>query len=121
VRHCEFTTGTFVEPITVWDEPHRLAFDVAEQPHALRELSPYRHVHPPHLEGYLESTHGEFVLQELPGNRTRVIGRTWYHFEMYPQQYWTLWSDLIIHRIHERVLNHVRQHAEHHSSQDVNE
>ncbi|HEU4892448.1 MAG TPA: hypothetical protein VFT47_12915, partial [Vicinamibacterales bacterium] len=21
VRHCEFTTGTFVEPITVWDEP----------------------------------------------------------------------------------------------------
>ena len=28
VRHCEFTTGAFVEPITVWDAPHRLAFDV---------------------------------------------------------------------------------------------
>jgi hypothetical protein len=40
---------------------------------------------------------------------------------MYPQQYWTLWSDLMIHRIHERVLNHVKQHAEHHSSLDVNE
>ncbi|HEY2941515.1 MAG TPA: SRPBCC family protein, partial [Vicinamibacteria bacterium] len=26
VRHCEFTTGPFVEPITVWDEPRRLAF-----------------------------------------------------------------------------------------------
>jgi hypothetical protein len=32
VRYCEFTTGAFVEPITVWDEPRRLAFDVTEQP-----------------------------------------------------------------------------------------
>jgi hypothetical protein len=56
VRYCEFTTGTFVEPITTWDEPHRLAFDVADQPAPMFELSPYRHVHPPHLHGVLVST-----------------------------------------------------------------
>jgi uncharacterized membrane protein YhaH (DUF805 family) len=27
-RHCNFTTGSFVEPITAWDPPRRLAFDV---------------------------------------------------------------------------------------------
>jgi hypothetical protein len=27
VRRFEFSSGTFVEPITVWDEPRRLAFD----------------------------------------------------------------------------------------------
>ena len=41
VRHCIFTTGAFVEPITVWDEPNTLAFDVTEQPPPMKELSPY--------------------------------------------------------------------------------
>jgi hypothetical protein len=111
-RYCEFTTGAFVEPITAWTPPHRLAFDVTEQPAPMFELSPYRHVHPPHLDGYLRSRRGEFRLVPLPGERTRLEGRTWYEIDMYPQWYWTLWSDLLIHRIHERVLLHVKQLAE---------
>lgn len=35
-----------------------------------------------------------------------------YQFDMFPQGYWTLWSDLIIGRIHERVLRHVKELAE---------
>jgi len=27
-RHCVFSTGAFVEPIEVWDEPRRLKFSV---------------------------------------------------------------------------------------------
>ena len=111
-RHCIFTTGTFVEPITVWDAPRRLAFDVAEQPAPMFEMSPYEHVHPPHLEGALRSTRGVFLLEELPDGQTLLIGNTWYEFDMYPHAYWTLWSDLMIHRIHTRVLEHVRRHAE---------
>ena len=76
------------------------------------ELTPYRHVHPPHLDGALRSNRGEFLLIPLPGGRTRLEGRTWYEFEMFPQGYWTLWSDLVIHRIHERVLLHVKRLSE---------
>ncbi|MCA9201724.1 MAG: SRPBCC family protein, partial [Planctomycetales bacterium] len=112
VRYCEFTTGAFVEPITVWEPGRRLAFDVTEQPAPMFELSPYRHVHPPHLHGYLRSNHGEFRLIALDGNRTRLEGRTWYEFDMFPQSYWTLWSDLLIHRIHVRVLEHVKSLSE---------
>lgn len=113
VRHCEFTTGTFVEPITVWDEPRRLAFDVTSQPDPMTELSPWRHVHPPHLEEQsLKSRRGEFRLINLGDGRTRLEGRTWYTFDMHPEGYWTLWSDLSIHKIHHRVLEHVRQLAE---------
>jgi len=107
-RFCEFTTGTFVEPITAWERPTRLAFDVTEQPPALIELSPYRHMHPPHFSGHLTSKRGEFRLIELPGGRTRLEGRTWYTFAMYPERYWTLWSDSLIHRIHGRVLDHIK-------------
>jgi hypothetical protein len=111
-RYCEFTTGRFVEPIRVWDPPSRLAFDVAEGPDPMFELSPYRHLHPPHLEGGFQSTRGEFRLVELPGGRTRLTGRTWYRLDIHPHAYWTVWTDWIIHRIHSRVLRHIQSLAE---------
>lgn len=112
VRYCEFTTGPFVEPITVWDAPHRLAFDVVEQPVAMEEWSFYAHVHPPHLDESFRSVRGEFRLVPLAGGRTRLEGRTWYELDIGPVAYWQLWSDAILHRIHRRVLNHVRDEAE---------
>lgn len=112
VRYCEFSTGTFVEPITHWEPARRLAFDVTDQPAPMFELSPYRHVHPPHLDGYLRSNRGEFLLVDLPGERTRLEGTTWYEFDMFPQWYWTLWSDALIHRIHARVLGHIKELCE---------
>jgi hypothetical protein len=113
IRYCEFTTGNFVEPITAWDPPRRLAFDVTNQPDPMTELSFWRHVHPPHLaEQSLRSRRGEFRLVALGGGRTRLEGRTWYTFDMHPQGYWTLWSDLAIHTIHRRVLDHIKRLAE---------
>ena len=59
-RYCEFSTGSFVEPISVWDEPRHLAFDVTKQPPTMRELSPWGDIHPPHLDFVLRSRRGEF-------------------------------------------------------------
>ena len=112
VRHCEFSTGAFVEPITLWDQPKRLAFDVQSQPPPMHELSPYRHVHPPHLDGYLRCKRGEFRLIDIGNGRTRLEGRTWYQYEIFPPSYWTLWTDMLIHRIHQRVLSHIKKLSE---------
>ena len=112
IRHCIFSTGSFVEPITAWEPNRRLAFDVTEQPSPMTELSPYRHIHPPHLDSTLRSKRGEFRLIALPGGRTRLEGSTWYELEMYPQDYWTLWSDACIKRIHIRVLDHIKNVTE---------
>ena len=111
-RSCEFSTGPFIEPITVWDPPRRLAFDVASQPEPMHETSPYRHVNAPHLANGLRSWRGEFRLAALPGDRTRLEGSTWYTVEMAPQAYWGLFSDRLIHAIHARVLTHVKGLAE---------
>lgn len=112
VRRCEFSTGAFIEPITAWEPGRRLAFDVAAQPPPMHELSPYRHIHPPHLDGYLRCRRGEFRLVPLDGGRTRLEGSTWYEYEIYPQCYWTLWQDALIQRIHRRVLDHIRRESE---------
>lgn len=112
VRHCVFSTGPFVEPVTDWEPGRRLAFSVAAQPDVLRELTLWAGPRPPHLDDYLMCTRGEFVLEALPGGRTHLTGRTYYQLRMGPQAYWGLWSDAFIHRIHLRVLEHVADLAE---------
>jgi len=111
-RHCVFSTGAFVEPIQVWDEPHILKFSVTENPPPMQEWTPYAHVNPPHLHGFLVSNGGQFLLTPLPNGRTRLEGTTWYRHGLWPANYWQLWSDQIIHRIHMRVLTHIREEAE---------
>jgi hypothetical protein len=111
IRYCEFSTGSFVEPIEVWDLPRLLKFSVTHNPPPMREWSPFN-VHPPHLNNFLVSRGGEFRLIELPDGRTRLQGTTWYEHRMWPETYWRWWSDFIIHRIHLRVLRHVKDLSE---------
>jgi uncharacterized membrane protein YhaH (DUF805 family) len=112
IRRCEFSTGAFIEPITIWDEPRRLAFDVVAQPPPLRELSIYSKVYAPHLNGYFRSHRGEFRLIALPTGGTRLEGHTWYSVDVYPQSYWRAISEVVVHDIHRRVLDEVKREAE---------
>jgi uncharacterized membrane protein YhaH (DUF805 family) len=119
-RHCVFSTGAFLEPITVWDEPRLLAFDVAGQPPAMEELSIYRNVHPPHLENYFLAKRGQFQVTALPDGATLLEGTTWYQNRYWPAAYWHLWSDHVIDGIHTRVLLHIKNLAEQDSTQAHN-
>jgi hypothetical protein len=49
-----FSTGAFVEPIEIWDEPRQLKFSVRENPPPMEGVEPYAH-RPPHLHGFLVS------------------------------------------------------------------
>ena len=112
IRYCDFTTGSFVEPITAWEDNRLLAFDITAQAPPMTEWSPYTNVNPPHLDGYFRATHGEFRLDSLPGGRTRLEGRTTYVVDMFPQPYWTLAAGRIVSGVHERVLRHIAALAE---------
>ena len=83
VRHCNFTTGSFVEPITVWDEPQLLKFDVVEQPAPMKELS-FWDIDAPHLQDYFVSKQGQFKLTVLPNGKTLLEGTTWYYHNIKP-------------------------------------
>ena len=111
IRHCEFSTGAFVEPITVWDAPHHLAFDVVDQPPALREMSPYSDIRPPHIDDFFSSVAGEFRLTETEDGRTILEGTTWYQLQIYPHAYWRPISEWLVSRIHLRVLRHIARNS----------
>jgi hypothetical protein len=112
IRYCEFSTGAFVEPIEVWEEARLLRFRVTENPPPMEEWSPYQAVMPRHMHGYLVSKQGQFRLTPLEDGRTLLEGTTWYQHGLWPAQYWRWWSDAIIHRIHLRVLRHIRHLSE---------
>src|SRR5215210_660340 len=112
LRLCVFSTGAFVEPIEVWDEPRLLRFAVTQSPPALQELSPWGDIRQPHTDGAFLGEKGQFELRPLPGGHTLLTGTTWYRHDLAPVFYWRLWSDAIIHRIHLRVLRHVARLAE---------
>jgi Polyketide cyclase / dehydrase and lipid transport len=111
-RACVFSTGVFEERITTWQPARRLTFDVLSSAPPLRELTPYANVHPPHLDGYFRSRRGEFDLVALEGGRTRLEGHSWYELEMAPEGYWQVVADAFVHRVHRRVLEHIRRTAE---------
>jgi hypothetical protein len=112
VRYCIFSTGAFVEPIEVWQSPELLRFGVRQQPQTMRELSPFN-IEPRHLrEEYFRATRGQFRLVPQPDGTTLLEGTTWYTLRYWPAQYWRIWSDTIVHRIHLRVLNHIREDVE---------
>lgn len=111
IRYCNFSTGSFVEPITKWEKPYLLAFNVDEQPASMEELSFY-HLQPNHLHGYFVSKHGQFKLTKLADGNTLLEGTTWYTNKIKPNFYWDLWSDYIVHKIHERVLSHIKEQTE---------
>jgi hypothetical protein len=110
VRYYNFTTGPFIEPITEWQEPNLLAFDVASQPAPMIEMTPYAELHAAHLQ-YIRSSKGQFRLYEHNG-KTIVEGTTFYTHDIAPDAYWDLFSDEIIHKIHLRVLGHIKKVSE---------
>jgi hypothetical protein len=112
VRRCRFSTGDFVEPITVWDEPRLLAFAVAECPPPMVEWNPFHdHVDAPHLHGWFRAHRGQFRLVDRGDGTTLLEGTTWYSHGLWPESYWRWWSEYLLHAIHGRVLEHIRTQA----------
>jgi hypothetical protein len=107
IRYCHFSTGDFVEPVTHWEEPYLLQFDVTDNPLPMQELSLYE-IHPPHLKDYFRSQKGEFRLIKVSREQTKLVGTTWYSLDYHPTWYWRIWCDYIIHKIHWRVLKHIK-------------
>lgn len=110
--HSDLSTGT------VHETRHRLgraspaAIHCDATPPAMKEMGLYGPIYPKHLDGYYVSKAGQFELTPLSGGRTLVTGTSWYQHGLWPAQYWRLWSDMVVHRIHRRVLEQIRALAE---------
>lgn len=60
----------------------------------------------------IDEPQGQFKLTQLANGHTFLEGTTWYINKINPHIYWTVWSDYIVHKIHKRVLEHIKTQAE---------
>ena len=112
IRLGEFSTGTARERVTEWIPTRRLAFMVLTQPPAMEEMSPYRRVHSPHVQGYFETGTTGFTLVSLPGGRTRLDIEAQHVLRIEPVLYWEPLARLAIRMNLSRVLTDLKEKAE---------
>ncbi len=101
LRHCIFTSGIFEafdEPISTWRPPYELSFKVRAQPQSIDE--------------YIDVRGGLFRITDTGDGTTMLEGETWYEMKLRPVRYFGAWGQLLLHKIHMRVLEHIRNLSE---------
>ena len=111
-RIGEFSTGTAIERVTEWLPNGKLSFVVVRDIPGMRELSPYEHVHAPHVIGYFRTISTSFELVPRSDGGTDIVERTSHELRLDPVPYWLPMARWIIRQNNARVLEHIRSHAE---------
>jgi hypothetical protein len=112
LRLGTFSTGVARERVTEWSPGRRLAFVVFKQPPAMEEMSPYRRVHAPHVNGYFDTGLTRFSLVPLRGGGTRLTVDGSHVLRLDPALYWEPFARLAIAMNERRVLEDIRSKAE---------
>lgn len=112
LRYGDFSTGTAVERVTQWEVNRKLAFVVLKDIPGLRELSPYRHVHAPHVHGYFTTRETSFELIARDGGVTEIVERTAHELKLDPALYWLPFARFMVDTNNARVLRHIKAQAE---------
>jgi uncharacterized membrane protein YhaH (DUF805 family) len=111
-RRSEFSTGTLLERVTEWIPQRKLAFVVLQDVPAMRELSPYQHVHAPHVVGYFRTMHVSFELVPRSDGGTDLNEHTSHELKLEPVLYWLPIARWVVQANNARVLAHIRARAE---------
>ena len=112
IRHGEFSTGVAVERVTEWVENRKLAFVVETDIPAMREMSPYEHVHAPHVVGYFTTSLTSFELVRHGDASVEIVLRTAHEIRLDPILYWMPMARWMVAANNARVLAHIRHQAE---------
>ena len=112
LRYGDFSTGTAIERVTEWEENQKLTFVVLKDIPGLRELSPYRHVHAPHVHGYFTTRETSFELVEKPGGITEIVERTSHELKLDPALYWLPFARYMVDQTMRGCLRHIKKQAE---------
>ncbi|MBT1690438.1 hypothetical protein [Dawidia soli] len=101
-RKCIFSNGaTFDEVIVQSVQDSVFTFDIVKQPED------------PEIIGHINIERGQFILTRRADGSTLLTGNSWYTLKVYPAWYYDLWAVDITRQVHIRVMDHIKQLAEH--------
>lgn len=112
VRHGYFSTGVAQEKVTDWQPGRVLGFVVLRQPPAMIEMSPYAHVHAPHLNGYFETGETRFEIEPITSNTSKLTILAAHSLRIDPILYWEPIARWAAASNTQRVLRDLKMKAE---------
>lgn len=112
IREGVFSTGVAYERVTAWHPNEELSFTVLSDPPTLHEISPYREVHAPHLNGYFRTLDARFTITQLADGHTLLTLTTRHELLLGPTFYWLPVAKWAVYTNKRRVLMHFAQQAE---------
>jgi hypothetical protein len=112
IREGMFSTGVSYERVTEWEPGRRLSFIVLDDPPTMSELSPYRNVNAPHVDGYFRTVDTRLTITPLANGNMRLSSATAHELHLRPAFYWLPIAKWAIHKNKMRVLAHIAQQAE---------
>jgi uncharacterized membrane protein YhaH (DUF805 family) len=112
LRRGAFSTGVALERVAEWVPERKLSLVVLNDVPAMRELSPYRHVHAPHVVGYFQTTEVSFEIRPQANGDTVLVERSSHELKLEPVLYWLPLARWVVTENNARVLAHIRHQAE---------
>jgi len=112
LRRGVFSTGVALERVAEWAPERKLSLVVLNDVPAMRELSPYRHVHAPHVVGYFQTSEMTFEIRPQENGSTVLVERSSHELKLEPVLYWLPMARWVVHANNARVLAHIRRQAE---------
>ncbi|MBV8754881.1 MAG: SRPBCC family protein [Hyphomicrobiales bacterium] len=116
LRRGEFSTGVALERVVEWAPERILSLSVLNDVPAMQELSPYHHVHAPHVIGYFRTVSMSFELRPRANGETDLVERSSHELRLEPVLYWLPMARWVVHANNARVLAHIRHQAEKHTA-----
>jgi hypothetical protein len=111
LRVGTFSTGEARERVTEWQPGRSLAFRGETHAPAMEEMSPYRVVHAPHVDGYFDTLDTRFILTPLADGRTQLTIKSHHILRIEPVSYWKPIARWAIQQNMRRVLLEIGDHA----------
>lgn len=110
VRQLRWTKGVrFEEVVTAWDQDRRLAWDFRFGPDSIPDAV---EAHIDVDSSYLKLARGDYVLEDLPNNRTRLTLTTRYRMATPINAYCALWGKIFLNDFHSTVLKVIKDRSE---------
>jgi hypothetical protein len=109
---CNTTNGFANLRVDTLIQNKKMVFKPEQEVVPMREMSIYPKIDAPHLHGYFENQYGMFEIEPLSAGQCRVRAQTHYTYRITPVWYWALWSDYLVDKMHQNVLNKIKMDCE---------
>ncbi len=93
-------------------ENEKVKFSPENQTVPMKEITPYDEIDAKHLHDYFIVKYGEISLEKISANQTKITAKTKYSYKIAPKWYWKKWSNYIIDKMQDHVLNSIKTQSE---------